>query len=131
MPSQDISLSVKSGTPITYPFDVYAAEFFILGQLPITAERTKLARFPLSFSMTNAMQDWYMTTKLKDASHTHEGYDLIFVEIQFARGSNQRFFSIFIVTLMWIMSFSMLALALTIILNHGTADSPSNLYFDI
>ena len=138
MSQQDMVLAVKNGTPIMYPFDMYTAEFFIAGQFvspspssspPNDTMVLKRQRFPISLVLSNNMEDWFMECNLKDGSHDEVPFDLIMVEIKFKRGYNQRFFSLFVVLLMWVLSFSMLALSLTCIVYQGTVDSPSNCLF--
>ena len=73
--------------------------------------------------MSNTMEEWWVDFKLTDGSKGN--YSLVMVEIQFSRGSNQKFFSIFIVILMWTMSLAVLSLAIVMCWYQRSIDSPT------
>ncbi|KAI8908357.1 hypothetical protein EDD86DRAFT_247548 [Gorgonomyces haynaldii] len=122
MASQDLEMTVKSGTPNSYPFDSYTAEFYVTG----TAPSLRNKRYPISFSLKNSMEEWWVEFRLTDASGGD--FNMILVEIILTRGANQKFFSIFICLLMWIMSLALLALAIAICRKHSNAVATTMLF---
>lgn len=131
MASHDLALTVGKGTPQvivlpmqSYPFDSYQSTFYIVGQYANDSKRYLLreadsSRLPLSFDLRNAMPDWRILFKLTDHSN------LLVVNIEFSRASNQKFFSIFIVILMWILTFAIMGLALNMCFYDLYIDSPT------
>lgn len=119
MPSSDAVIDIKSGSPISYPFDVYKSDIYIVGKLEANSTDTGNT-IPLSISVANNMEDWSVLMSFTDISlpGDNQPFSLIYVSFVFRRGHTQIFFSIFVVILMWALSISILSLAIIIVLYH-------------
>jgi hypothetical protein len=101
MKSQLVELIIHSGNPNSYPFDAYNSKFYIE-----TESETKV---PLSMSMTNTLGNWNLDIEILERAIDSSVLEII---ILMRRTPAQRFFSIFIVLLMWAMSLGIFLMSL-------------------
>lgn len=78
---------------------------------------------PISLSIQNNVEGWQMATTLRDVSDNE--YQVIMVEITIYRGPTHVFFSLFIASLMWLLSFSLFWLAFTLCIRKRKVEPPT------
>lgn len=78
---------------------------------------------PISLSIQNNVEGWQMATALKDVSDNE--FQVIMVEITMYRGPTHIFFSLFIASLMWLLSFSLFWLAFTLCMRRRKVEPPT------
>lgn len=106
MSSQDLILSIKSGNPNNFPFDVYESKFYIQG---LTSERTKKP-VSLSLSLVNSLNNW--KTDIELLANDNADFSVLIVDLKLSRAPTQKFFSLFIAILMWAMSLGIFLMAI-------------------
>ena len=77
----------------------------------------------MSLSIMNNLEGWQMATTLRDASD--DNFQILIVEVNIYRGPTQRFFSLFIASLMWLLSLSMFWLAFTLCIRRRKVEPPT------
>ncbi|KAJ3313742.1 hypothetical protein HDV04_001546 [Boothiomyces sp. JEL0838] len=102
MAARDFDLPLQTGNPNAYPFDSYDTTFYLDASTSVTGDGLQFD-VPLSISITNSMDEWRTDFILEDSSPSKNDTS-IKVSITFTRGISQKFFSLFIVVLMWVMS---------------------------
>ncbi len=80
-------------------------------------------RIPISLSLMTNMEGWQVNADLKDASHGK--FQVVTAEINMYRGPTQRFFSLFIGSLMWLLGGSVFWLAFTLCLRKRKVEPPT------
>jgi hypothetical protein len=81
------------------------------------------SKIPLSLSIMNNIEGWQMMTTLRDVSD--DAFQIIMVEFTIYRGPTQRFFSLFIASVMWLLSFSLFWLAFTLCIRKRKVEPPT------
>jgi hypothetical protein len=71
----------------------------------------------------NNIEGWQMMTTLRDVSD--DAFQIIMVEFTIYRGPTQRFFSLFIASVMWLLSFSLFWLAFTLCIRKRKVEPPT------
>lgn len=133
MISKDLMMPIQSGFQSNYPFDgiirpksniiVYQSEFFIHCVHVNNITNSKLD-VPLSISISNSLQGWRSKITIQDVSATSD-YSLINISIEMSRAISQKFFSLFIFALMWVLSLGIFLMAFTHIRYSKRVESPT------
>jgi hypothetical protein len=117
------SFVIADGTPNKYPFDRYYmyASITLRDNANATA-RTKAA-FPLAVSVTGAIDSWDVDISLTDGEGLLSG--VVLMEVEFKRSIVTQFFSMFIITVMWVLSLSLFSLTVTIYTRRRKVEPPT------
>ena len=119
MTSFDLILPFQYGNPDAYPFDTYEASFFVDAATLVSTNKTAV---PLSMSLGNNLQDWSADI---DITAVADDYSLLQVILITRRAPLQRFFSLFIVTTMWMISLAIFIMAYCHFLWKKTVTAPT------
>lgn len=117
MPNAALSVSFESGNVNRYPFDIFSTSFLVSASL--TNDSTQ--SIPLTFSLTGLAQAFHITPELEDPSSPF----YIQVQLTASRSFTTKFFSLFIVSSMWILSFTVFTLATTLWLRDRQVEPPT------
>ncbi|KAJ3363649.1 hypothetical protein HDU91_002898 [Kappamyces sp. JEL0680] len=134
--SRDIEIPLQSGNPEGYPFDAYHSSFYIQCYKK-TINATTLAatkeEIPLSMSLSSSLQDWNIEMQLANISGD---FSTLRVSLTMTRARTQKFFSLFIVTLvglvaganadkMWLMSLGVFVMSVSHVYFNRLVESPT------
>ncbi|KAJ3068469.1 hypothetical protein HK102_007165 [Quaeritorhiza haematococci] len=111
--SQDLTFAITTGDLNSYPFDSYTDEFFVsgLGPTVVNAAGQNVSDIvPIAFSIVGALQSW--SVELEVDGKTFEPNVRVIVRIN--RSFTTKFFSMFVVSVMWLLSLFVLTLAITV-----------------
>jgi hypothetical protein len=122
MSAPDILFTLKTGNPTFYPFDEYEAEFFLSGSW-INPDTNETEKVPLSVSLMTNVEGWQVLTQFQDESRG--SFHLITSDILMYRGPTQRFFSMFLSSLMWLLGGSVFWLAVTLCWRKRRVEPPT------
>ena len=117
MPDSSLSIAFESGNVNRYPFDNFSTSFLVSASP--TNDSTQ--SIPLAFSLTGLAQAFHITPDLEDRSSPF----FIGVSLTASRSFTTQFFSLFIVTSMWILSFTVFTLATTLWLRDRSVEPPT------
>ncbi|KAJ3412160.1 hypothetical protein HDV05_001135 [Chytridiales sp. JEL 0842] len=127
MSSQEVTLSFESGDVNSYPFDTYTS---ITYPHTITGEffnpTTNTSDFlPISFAIVGGLQAWTVTPTVLDFEL--DGLTIGF-DVSFKRSVTTRFFSVFVMVLMWILAGLAFVVALSIWTRGRKVEPPTIAY---
>ncbi|KAJ3414126.1 hypothetical protein HDV05_007070 [Chytridiales sp. JEL 0842] len=117
MPSQDISLKFASGDPNSYPFERYITNSFLVTgtfiDTTVPGNNTALQPVPVQLNIVGALQTFGISvSELFDVSPQGTGTTLS-ARLQIQRSFSTKFFSVFVMGVMWLLSLLTFALSLT------------------
>ncbi|KAJ2991013.1 hypothetical protein HDV02_004013 [Globomyces sp. JEL0801] len=101
MATKDIDTTIQTGNPNDYPFDTYESNLFFQCQ-----QATDKVKLPLSISVVNSLEEWWIDMKLTDLSGNN--FSIVGLKVVLSRAPTQKFFSLSIISLMWGVVTSML-----------------------
>ncbi|RKO94664.1 hypothetical protein BDK51DRAFT_29638, partial [Blyttiomyces helicus] len=146
--SQNILFQFSIANPSNYPFDVYVDDFFIIATWsnPVTNQSENL---PISMGLENQLGIWNMAMQLSNARNATTAKSTLFptrftsnprvidisgsglvpgivaVHVEFTRSWMIRFFAIGIFLLMWLLSFAILVLAVSLCWRRRKVEPPT------
>lgn len=115
---QDLSLTFSTGDPNRYPFESFGDSVRIHAQRDVSS--TLSTPIPLALSFTGYLQGWSITSTAENV-----GLRDVKLQIQFARSATVKFFSLFVIGLMWILSLTMLTLSVTLWIRKRRVEPPT------
>jgi hypothetical protein len=94
---------------ISYPFDVYAGDFYIeVAAFDGLNQATRAV--PISISMVNSMSEWSIGINITPV--VQNDFSVINADVVMNRGRTQKFFTLFVVIIMWAMSLGVFAMSI-------------------
>jgi hypothetical protein len=122
-PQLSSSFVVVDGSTNKYPFDQY----YMIGQVTVRDNTNATARIkpalPLAVTVTGAIDGWEVNVDVNDGEAALEG--VVFIEATMRRSIVTIFFSLFIMTLMWILSLSLFILTVTLYTRRRKVEPPT------
>ena len=121
MPDQSLLMAFDTGNVNQYPFDQFSTSFLMIAS-STEAQTLNATQVNLAFSIVGLAQAFYITPSFgTPVSLT----TLIEVSVVASRSFTTRFFSLFIFSSLWILSFTIFALATTLWLRDRTVEPPT------
>lgn len=115
--TQDFTVTFAEGDMNKYPFDYYADALHVFAQTNVTSGSPETV--PLAFSFSGHIQGWNIASSVKE---TQGDVELL---LNLTRSGTTKFFSLFIVILMWALSLTILALAVTLWIRKRKVEPPT------
>ena len=119
IPPQDLSLIFSSGLVNNYPFEKYADSIDFAAFSGVLNDTKGTEVVPIALRFNGAYQGWSITSDLLSKP------TIVTLYITFTRSFTVKFFSIFVTILMWMISLSMLILAVTLNLRKRKVEPPT------
>ncbi|KAI8892798.1 hypothetical protein BC833DRAFT_610616 [Globomyces pollinis-pini] len=118
MATKDIDTTIQTGNPNDYPFDTYESNFFFQCQ-----QATDKVKLPLSISVVNSLEEWWIDMKLTDLSGNN--FSIVGLKVVLSRAPTQKFFSLSIISLMWVISLGIFFLAISHFIFNKRVEAPT------
>ncbi|KAJ3392818.1 hypothetical protein HDU92_008174 [Lobulomyces angularis] len=117
MPAQELVFTITEGDTNSYPLDKYEDVFTVAAVDNTTATPIPI---PIAISVVAALQSWSFENTVEDVS-----VNIQQVSFTFKRSFTTRFFSFFIIITLWVLSFLILSLAVTLWMRDRKVEPPT------
>ncbi|KAL3900678.1 MAG: hypothetical protein SGCHY_001171 [Lobulomycetales sp.] len=127
MPPQDVSFTVDSGDFHNFPFDTFEHSFLVTVERGARANNgqinTTVNSVNVTVSLSAGLQGFSFINSVQDSGT--ENFPAETVIISFTRSFTTRFFSVFVILTMWVLSLLILALAASVYLRDRKVEPPT------
>jgi hypothetical protein len=125
MSSQDVRIKFATGDPNSYPFERYTSNPFQISGTYVDPTTNEIAPIPLQMNIVGALQSFSIQVlELWDISKNGTG-EVLEVQLQVSRSFSTKFFSVFVMGVMWMLSLLTFALSLTPWIRHYKIEPPA------
>jgi hypothetical protein len=118
MPAQDITFTITTGDLQNYPFDSFQDAFLV------TAFATNGSQpIPVALSLIAGIQSFSFDNQVTDKGNN--AFSAILVELSIFRSFTTKFFSLFVIITMWLLSLLIIILASSVWLRGRKVEPPT------
>ncbi|KAJ3314773.1 hypothetical protein HDU76_002357 [Blyttiomyces sp. JEL0837] len=119
MQSTETTIQFDDGDVNEYPFDQFVSTTYVVGQY---VKNNVSAQLPIGISVMGAIQTWTLNF---DAGDFKEDGTAVYVDFKFTRSATTKFFSLFVVVIMWVLGILSFVQAVTIYTRNRKVEPPT------